>query len=527
MDSAERMRSMCKIPARESPFADTAWSECASGAPGISALVFGTVDGIKEQFDRYSRGTISLPALELAGAVGLGVALNAAPKWLAVPAAVVGGAGSLQYLQEIQSTASRVLPALTERSSTPERTRKVVASEVGPLASETVCLAALALVSSGFTSHVAGRIERPFKLLQIRRAKSHFEIGTESNLSDFRSYKLPHVDLRYFAPTSASHSRLHYFDVSKLRRNGFGENVTLKFSPYVQLTNDDAKHSLIKQFQSSHKWNSAPEGYVRVPILPRQYSNVALGFRPKTHADSRLYEFAKDSIVQVHGVGPDNQAWSGSGFFVERDGKIATALHVVADAKRVRVTSSDGTKYDAALIAHDFDSDTAILKVQSLGTTFKPLQLAASNEPVNSDVFLFGHPAGSKTMFMSPGLFHRRGYERAYLSPSDSNQILYRGRVFETRAYFLHDRKGNSGGPVLNSDGKVIALHTDGDLHACNSYDEVRVGVGAASSELSKLLVLARGKENTSHQVWRPHLLFPRETESLSAGNRWWSFLLP
>jgi S1-C subfamily serine protease len=473
--------------------------------------------------NRVADGTFTIPRLEVVGAAALGIALGASPKWVAVPSAFIGGAGAFQYLEEVRSAASHVLPPLFDPVMTPERTRKIVASEVGPLAAKTASMAVFGVITSGLTSHAASRLERP-NWLRMRRAKSEFEIGEESNLSDFRSYKLPHVDLRYFAPTSSSHGRLHHFDVSKLRQTGFGENSTLVFSPYQQLTNDAAKHSLIKRFQPSH---SSPDGYVRVPILPRQYSNVALGIRPKDHSDSKLYEFAKDSIVQVHGVGRDNEVWSGSGFFVEKDGKIATALHVVADAKKLQVTSSDGTKYDAALIAHDFDSDTAILKLKSLGTTFKPLQLAAPHEPLKGDVFLFGHPAGSKTMFMSPGLFHRKGYERAYLSPADSNQILYRGRVFETRAYFLHDRKGNSGGPVLNSDGKVIALHTDGDLHACSSYDEVRVGVGAASSELHKLLNNARRQEISQPQVWRPYLLFPRQNGQLSAKSRWWSFLLP
>lgn len=526
MDNEERLRRMCRMSSRELSLADTAWAQCSARAPGISALVFGTVDGIADQGEKLLRGSYPMPVLELVGAAGLGVALSAAPRSIALPAAVIGGAGTISAAADAQRAVSRSLAATTERDVQPNLARKTVACEIGPVAAELASMLTLGLISPRL-SNAVGRSKVNHRWWHSLRHRSELEIGQDKYLSDFRSYKLPHVDLRYFAPTEGARSRLHLFDSSKIKRVGFGDNAILKFSPYTQLTDDEAKHVLVKQFQSRSKLDPAPDGLLRLPLLPRQYANVACGFRSKSHFDSKMYEHAKDSVVQVHASGRGDQTWSGSGFLVSKDGKIATALHVVADASKLKITAHNGTKYDAALVAHDFDADLAVLKVQGEGPLFKALPLANANQRIKNDVFLFGYPAGSQTMFMSPALFHRVGFERAYLSPSGNNKILYQGRVFETRAYFVHDRTGNSGGPVLNSDGEVIAVHTDADLHSRNTYDEVRVGVGAASGELSRLLNSVREQPNLSHEVWKPHLLFPRSNSGDHANRRWWSFLLP
>lgn len=526
MDTGERLRRVCEIPANESSLADFVWAKCSDTAPGTSALVFGTVDGVISQGDEILHGNVHRTKLELLGAAAFGAALASAPKCVVLPAAFIGGAGTISFLHDVQHSVNRVLPVVFDADAKPKLARKVVASEFGPLTKEATLLAASGIIGaccgSGFSRTSLYR-----EWWQLRRTRMAFRVGPDNHLADFRSYKLPHVDLRYFAPTPGARSRLQLLGPGKIQRTVFGGSNELNFSPYAQLTDDDAKHSLIKRFKLNADLKALSDDYLRIPLLPREYSNVACGFRSKMAAESKMYKHARDSIVQIQGSGRGDQSWSGSGFFVSPDGKIATALHVVADADRIQVRSSSGTKYDAALIAHDFDADLAVLKVQGTKALFKPLPLAKNSDQIKSDVYLFGHPAGSETMFMSPALFHRRGFERAYLSPPGSNQILYRGRVFETRAYFVHDRTGNSGGPVLNSDGKVIALHTDADLHSRNTYDEVRVGVGAASSELDKLLRTVRHDPIPAHQVWKPHLLFSPVATSDQQKPRWWSFLLP
>jgi S1-C subfamily serine protease len=505
---SERLRRLCTIAKPDTAIENNAWSLCRDITPGISALLFGTVDGVIEHgFDKIRKAP-SKAIVEGAGAIGLGVALKAAPRYISVPAAIVGGAGTMLFAGDACTALDRIAPVVADASDDPERARREVSKELGPVMFETMSIMALGAASATIIEQPV----KPFISAQLRgfsRHQSNVHIGPRTELRALNNYKLPVVDLRYFGPSASSKQQLQAFGLRGLVRDGFNGAKELKFHPVFQLTNDPAKHNLVRRFASFRPLDPAPQGYSRIPMLGREFNCVNLGLKPTSHPLSKIYEHAKDSVVHIQGRGQHGATWSGSGFVVSEDGKIATALHVVADAESLRVATSNGTKYDAALVAHDFDTDLAILKIAGAAPKLKPLEIAGPDAPQSPDVFLLGHPAGSPTMFLSPGIFHRRGYERSFLSTPESNRVLYSGRAFETRAYVVHDRTGDSGGPVLNSDGKVIAVHTDGDVHMKGGYDEIRVGIGPASSELTKLIDSTPLDVEPRHTVWKPHLLFP------------------
>ncbi len=135
---------------------------------------------------------------------------------------------------------------------------------------------------------------------------------------------------------------------------------------------------------------------------------------------------------------------SGTGFFVDSDGYLVTACHVVEDAKSIVVITNNG-RFDAEVVAKDNNSDFAILKAQ--GTKFSSLNIATSSEVKTGDkVFTVGFPN-----------IDVQGTEAKYTEGSISSLsgINNNFRYFQIS---VPVQSGNSGGPLMDSNGNVIGV---------------------------------------------------------------------
>jgi serine protease Do len=143
----------------------------------------------------------------------------------------------------------------------------------------------------------------------------------------------------------------------------------------------------------------------------------------------------------------DPQRSRGSGFFIDAQGYLLTAQHVIDKAKSLEVRLADGERLPARLIAADSQIDLAILKVQS-DKELPILSLANSESIRVGDLALvFGYPFGRESS-MNLGIISRAG--RTYPDSASFDYIHT-----DAGAY-----SGGSGGPLLNSRGHVIGLIT-------------------------------------------------------------------
>src|SRR6202034_409142 len=134
----------------------------------------------------------------------------------------------------------------------------------------------------------------------------------------------------------------------------------------------------------------------------------------------------------------------GSGFVIRADGLIVTNRHVIAGARTVRVRLSDGRELPAKIIGADAVTDIALLKVSA--GSLPALRLGSSTAVAVGDaVIAIGNPFG--------------------LGQSVSAGIISaRARMLEDDPYidFLQTdaaiNQGNSGGPLLSTDGTVIGV---------------------------------------------------------------------
>ncbi|MCC7430552.1 trypsin-like peptidase domain-containing protein [bacterium] len=164
---------------------------------------------------------------------------------------------------------------------------------------------------------------------------------------------------------------------------------------------------------------------------------------------------------------------SGSGFLISSDGYVATNQHVVENADKIVVTTTEGKKYDAKLIGEDRQTDLALLKI----TSETPLNFI---EAGNSDDLLIGE--WTIALGNPFGLFdinNKPTVTVGVLSAINQNfGIQNNDRVYQNMLQTdASINKGNSGGPLLNSKGEVIGINT---FIYTGSSSDGSVGIGFA-----------------------------------------------
>jgi putative serine protease PepD len=140
----------------------------------------------------------------------------------------------------------------------------------------------------------------------------------------------------------------------------------------------------------------------------------------------------------------------GSGFVYDTEGHVVTNAHVVDGAQSVEVTFSNGKTYDATVVGTDPSTDLAVLQVDAPAALLVPLTVGDSSEvSVGDTVVAIGSPFGLQNS-VTAGIVSALG--RSMEAP---NGFTINGSI-QTDAAINH---GNSGGPLLDMDGRVIGVN--------------------------------------------------------------------
>lgn len=140
---------------------------------------------------------------------------------------------------------------------------------------------------------------------------------------------------------------------------------------------------------------------------------------------------------------------SGSGFIISSDGYIVTNNHVVEDAISIKAGFADGLELNATLIGTDPSTDIAVLKVYD--GDLKALQFTNSDLLEAGQIAIaIGNPMGLQHTVTA-------GVVSALGRTLRANNGRLIDDVIQTDAAL---NPGNSGGPLVNSAGKVIGVNT-------------------------------------------------------------------
>jgi len=175
------------------------------------------------------------------------------------------------------------------------------------------------------------------------------------------------------------------------------------------------------------------------------------------------------------------QAGSGSGVIITPDGYILTNDHVVRGTNRLTATLQDGTSFDAALIGTDPATDLALIRAGGSSLPYAAMGDSSALR-VGQLVIAIGNPFGFQST-VSTGVVSALG--RA-LRSSD-------GRLIENIIQHTAPlNPGNSGGPLVDSRGRVVGLNTA--IIAMAQGIGFSIPSDTAKRVVSQLLTLGRVK---------------------------------
>lgn len=238
---------------------------------------------------------------------------------------------------------------------------------------------------------------------------------------------------------------------STIQVEGIGANVGAK---YPQLFYDNVRN--LGNSQAVRSFLKSKTNTEELEVKPLTLKKITVPSSDKTNA-VRTACLATVTIKTDIG--------HGSGFFISSDGYILTNFHVVQEMDNIKAITSDGFTLDVKVISRNELVDAAILKVE--GDGFPTEVINDTPVTIGEEVFVIGTPNNLE------------------LNQTVTKGIVSARRKIQNVNYIQTDASvnaGNSGGPIINSFGKVIGITT------LKKQDSDGIALGVSIEDILKSL---------------------------------------
>ncbi|WP_421787822.1 S1C family serine protease [Gardnerella sp. DNF01141] len=165
----------------------------------------------------------------------------------------------------------------------------------------------------------------------------------------------------------------------------------------------------------------------------------------------------------------------GSGVIIDSKGYAVTNNHVIADAKQIQVTLSNGQIYSATLVGADKTTDLAVLKIDNPPKNLKTAQFANSDLlAVGEAVMAIGNPLGYDDT-ATTGIVSALNRPVSVMDDQSRSEIVTNAVQIDAAI-----NPGNSGGPTFNAAGQIIGINSSIAATSTQGGTAGSIGIGFA-----------------------------------------------
>jgi S1-C subfamily serine protease len=260
----------------------------------------------------------------------------------------------------------------------------------------------------------------------------------------------------------------YYFHISG---NGYykigakTKGIDLEFIKWTQTNtlNQDYERNLIKVLRVKDKMYFSINGSLVHSEDFYTFRGNNIGFQILSGKKSVLFEKLivkqdiENNLVSDNVPNSNFGDWkgNGTGFFISKDGYLATNYHVVAEATEIEIEfirNGQKQNYKAKVIQSDKQNDLAVLKIDDksfVPFSSIPYNFQTSLTDVGSNVFALGSPMALSVM----------GTEIKFTDGKISSKTGFQGDI-ATYQMTTPIQSGNSGGPLFDFDGNLIGINS-------------------------------------------------------------------
>jgi S1-C subfamily serine protease len=243
------------------------------------------------------------------------------------------------------------------------------------------------------------------------------------------------------------------------------EGIDLEFVKWTQTNTikQDFQRNLIKVLRLKDKMYFSINGNLVHSEDFYTFRGNNIGFHILSGKKSVLFEYLivkqdiENNLVTDNVPNSDYGDWkgNGTGFFISKDGYLATNYHVVAEASIIEIEfirNGQKQNYKAKVIQSDKQNDLTILKIDDnsfIPFSSIPYNFQTSLADVGSNVFALGYPMALSVM----------GTEIKFTDGKISSKTGFQGDI-STYQMTTPIQPGNSGGPLFDFDGNLIGINS-------------------------------------------------------------------